>query len=211
MESEKRAYVAYPLPHRLGAATLQARASAQGLVPGVVLSLMYLPFLLTRHDAGRPLKEPHKTAVGLFNYAHSYAQSAVSLEKNPAEATHPHSPIYFLYFHAVELYLKSLLVRMGYDLEDLRKKHGHKVRPLAKLCQESGLHLSLDAEQAIALMADTDNVISSRYIRVGTHTRLPFPVYQEMCRSLHEQIGWKVYEGSGVSRIPELKTETTRA
>jgi hypothetical protein len=33
---------------------------------------------------------------------------------------------------------------------------------------------------------------------------LPFSAFFEMCNSLHEQIGSKVYEGSGVSRIPRL-------
>ena len=150
------------------------------------------------------MDEHQKQAVALFNYAQSYAQSAVTLEDNQTDATHWNAPIYFLYFHAIELYLKAFLVRLGHDLDKLKRKHGHKVRPLAELCQRQGLQLSLDAEQAIALMADTDNVISSRYIRLGNHTRLPFDVYYEMCQSLHEQVGFKVYEGGGVKRMPVL-------
>ncbi len=53
-------------------------------------------------------------------------------------------------------------------------------------------------------MSDTDNVISSRDIRLGNHTRLPFSVYCEMCLSLHEQIGWRVYDGSDVTCRPVL-------
>jgi HEPN domain-containing protein len=151
------------------------------------------------------MDETHRKAISLFNYAHSYAQSALTLKENPTEATHWNAPIYFLYFHAIELYLKSLLVRTGVDLETLRKKYRHDVRPLAELCQKEGLQLSLDGQQVIDLMADTDNVISSRYIRVGRHTRLPFEVYDEFCLSLHEQIGWKVSDGSGVTRLPVLK------
>ena len=150
------------------------------------------------------MEEPQKTAVAPFNYAHSYAQSAVTLEKHQTEATHWNAPVDFLYFHPIELYLKALLVRLGYDLNYLRKACSHRVRPLAELCQHKGLNLSLDAERVIDLMADTDNAISSRYIRIGNHTRLPFSVYHEMCSSLHEQIGPRVYEGSGVSRRPIL-------
>ena len=113
--------------------------------------------------------------------------------------------MHFLYFHGIELYLKALLVRLDHDLDDLRKAHGHRVRPLAKLCQQQGLQLSLDAEQVINLMSDTDNVISSRYIRLGRHQRLPFSEYYETCLSLHEQIGQMVYDGSGVSRRPVLE------
>ncbi|WP_336096943.1 hypothetical protein [Roseovarius sp. CH_XMU1461] len=154
------------------------------------------------------MKKPKTTAVALFNYAHSYAQSAVTLEDNQTEATHWNAPVYFLYFlyfHAIELYLKALLVSFGLDLDELRKTYGHRVRPLAELCQKQGLQLSLDAEQAIDLMSDTDNVITSRYIRVGKHKRLPFSVYYELCLSLHEQIGRKVYQDSSVTGRPVLK------
>lgn len=139
------------------------------------------------------------TPIALFNYAHSYAQSAVTLEEKQTDATHWDAPIYFLYFHAIELYLKAFLVALGYDLDDLKKKHGHKVKPLAVMCQHQGVHFSLDAQEVIYLMTETDNVISSRYIRLGNHKRLPFSVYFEMCHSLHEQIGFRVYEGSGAN------------
>lgn len=151
------------------------------------------------------MEKPKTTALALFNYAHSYAQSALTLENNQTEATHWNAPVYFLYFHAIELYLKALLVSFGHDLDELRKTYGHRVRPLAELCQKQGLQLSLDAEQAIDLMADTDNVITSRYIRVGKHKRLPFSVFYELCLSLHEQIDPKVFQDSGVTHRPVLK------
>jgi HEPN domain-containing protein len=150
------------------------------------------------------LTDQQKQAIALFNYAHSYAQSAVTLEANQTEATHWDAPVLFLYFHAIELYLKAFLVALGHDLDVLKKKHGHKVKPLAVMCQHQGVQLSLDAQEVIYLMTETDNVISSRYIRLGNHRQLPFSVYFEMCQSLHEQIGFKVYEGSGVTRMPVL-------
>lgn len=151
------------------------------------------------------MQESQTNAVALFNYAHTYVQSAVTLEENETEATHWNAPIYFLYFHAIELYLKSFLVRIGHDLEDLRKDYGHEVLPLAELAGKEGVQFSIDDGRAIDFMSFTDNVISSRYIRVGTHQRLPFTVYFGLCQSLHDQIGWKVYEGSGVTRIPILR------
>ena len=144
------------------------------------------------------------TPIALFNYAHSYAQSAVTLEENQTDATHWNAPINFLYFHAIELYLKAMLVSLGHDLEALRKQYGHKVKPLAEMCQGEGLHLSPDAEDIIDLMADTDNVITSRYIRLGTHQRMPLDEYFKMCQSLHKQISHRVYDGSGVTRVPTL-------
>ena len=151
------------------------------------------------------VNKPETTAIGLFNYAHSYAQSAATLVKNQTDATHWNAPIYFLYFHAIELYLKASLVACGIDLEELRKKYGHSVRPLAELAKERGVELSDEAETVIDLMDKTDNVISSRYIRTGNHKRLPYDAFFNICHSLHFQIIGKVYESSGVTRRPTLR------
>ena len=143
-------------------------------------------------------------AVGLFNYAHSYASSAAELAKLEVDATHRDAPVNFLYFHAIELYLKSFLVSKGHDLEKLRKYYGHKVRPLADLAKEELMELDRRAEEAINLMTETDNVITSRYIRVGLHQRLPIAVYDDLCRSLHIQVEPSAYRNSGISRRPQL-------
>ena len=150
------------------------------------------------------MDERQREAIGFFQYAHSYAQSAVTLEYNHTKAAHWNAPIYFLYFHAIELYLKAFLVRAGTDPKELKNAHGHRVRPLSQLCQRQGLQLNDDGQRIIDLMADSDSVISSRYIRVGIHTRLHFDVYSSFCLSLHRQVGSKVFEDSGVTRMPVL-------
>ena len=139
--------------------------------------------------------EAQKLAIGLFNYAHSYAQSAVALEENEPEVSHANAPVDFLYFHAIELYLKSCLVACGDDLENLRKQHGHKVRGLADRAKLHGLTLGDGDEAVIDLMDKTDNVISARYIRLGVHSRLPVIAYFDICYSIHDQIIGKVYDG----------------
>lgn len=151
------------------------------------------------------MEETNPTAIGLFNYAHSYAQSAVTLQDNETDATHWNAPVYFLYFHAIELYLKACLVAHGTDLAVLRKAHGHKVRPLAELAKNHGLKLSEGAEAVIDLMDKTDNVISARYLRTGIHTRLPFTAFFDTCETLHEQIIPKAYEGVPSGRRPILR------
>lgn len=157
------------------------------------------------------MKEPEQTAVAFFNYAHSYAQSAVTLEDYPTDATHDDAPIYFLYFHATELYLKSYLVVHGWSLTDLRDKFGHKVVKLVGQAKTDGLVTIQEDEDVFLMMDQTDNVISSRYIRVGHHRRLPLTAHFDTCKRLHDQIGPRVYRDSGVSLIPILrdKRETT--
>jgi hypothetical protein len=51
----------------------------------------------------------------------------VALQKAQVKATHPDDPICFLYFHAVELYLKSFLRAHGASVEELRTKYGHRL------------------------------------------------------------------------------------
>ncbi|AZL60192.1 hypothetical protein EI545_15960 [Tabrizicola piscis] len=151
------------------------------------------------------MEEKKATAIGLFNYAHSYAQSAVTLQDNQTDATHWNAPIHFLYFHAIELYLKSYLVAHGADLEVLRKKFGHKVCCLSNEAQALGLEFDDQARSVLRLMFDTDNVITSRYLRIGIHTRLPFTAHFDTCDGLHEQIMPKVYEGVPSGRRPILR------
>ncbi|MBM9595499.1 HEPN domain-containing protein [Roseitranquillus sediminis] len=151
------------------------------------------------------MEERSVSAIAVFNYAHSYASSANALGQIKVEASHWNAPVYYLYFHAIELYLKAYLVAHGRTLEDLRKRFSHRVRALAEEAKPLGLRLRFDDEEAIRLMADTDNVISARYIRIGTHTRLPFSSYAETCIVLHEQVGPRAYEGSGITRIPVLE------
>lgn len=151
------------------------------------------------------MEQTNPITIGLFNYAHSYAQSAITLQENETDATHWHAPVYFLYFHAIELYLKAWLVAYGHDLDVLRDKHGHRVKPLAKLARGHGLVLSEQTEAVIDLMHTTDNVLSARYIRLGMHTRLPFTVFFDACQALHEQIMPKVYEAVPSGRRPILR------
>jgi hypothetical protein len=50
-------------------------------------------------------------SMGLFNMAEAYRLSALALEKAKVKIGHADSPIRWLYFHALELYLKALLRR----------------------------------------------------------------------------------------------------
>ena len=59
------------------------------------------------------------SALGLFNFAHSYWASASALETKDVRASHADAPICYLYFHSVELYLKSYLLAEGHSLAEL--------------------------------------------------------------------------------------------
>ena len=149
--------------------------------------------------------ENRTSSVGLYNYAHSYASSAEALSKLELRITHPSSPVYFLYYHSIELYLKSYLVACGVSTDEL-KKMGHRTRKLAEAVKSFGLNLRDEDEAIIDFMSETDAVIESRYIVTGYKGSVPdFQPILDTCRYLHDQIGPKAYEGSGVSRRPTFK------
>ena len=150
------------------------------------------------------------SSIGLFNFAHSYASTAAKLQTVEVKVTHWNAPIYFLYFHAVELYLKACLLAKGMPLETLEKVYGHKVRKLERRAEEYGLKIAVWHQPAISLMEKTDAVISSRYLRTGLHQRLPLSLFDELCRSLHQQIGPAAYTDSGNRAHPgSLGTPTS--
>lgn len=64
-------------------------------------------------------------AIGLFNFAHSYAASAALLSKcRLVDIKHPEAPVDFLAFHAIEIYLKVFLRAKGLTVSAV-KKAGH--------------------------------------------------------------------------------------
>jgi hypothetical protein len=152
------------------------------------------------------VQEQQLPGVAFFNTAHSYAQSAVTLQEHKTVATHGDLPIYFLFFHAIELYLKAYLLKHGLTLEQLRRREfGHDTKTLAETAAAHGLTLSPVAAAVIQHTADTDNVITSRYIRLGLHDQVSLADVFTACEDLHRVIGPAVYEGTGVRRIPVLR------
>jgi hypothetical protein len=98
------------------------------------------------------------TALGLFNYARSYRASADCLLSAKLKVPHPHAPLTFLYYHAIELYLKAYLRSQNHTVDDL-KKVGHSVNKIFAKVQSSGLILDDEDKEVLALMVEADNVI----------------------------------------------------
>lgn len=111
-------------------------------------------------------------AIGTFNYGHSFWGAARALHSKEWETseTHPASPMEFLYWHAIELFLKAFLQADGLSEDDLRFKFGHKVLDLAQECVRRGLPLSPHALDVISYMPTQADMIELRYLQVGSKT-----------------------------------------
>lgn len=150
------------------------------------------------------MAQRQQQAIAFFNYAHSYAVSASALDKCKLRVTHGDGPVGFLYFHAIELYLKSFLIMRDYPESELKKpKYGHNTTCLGEETKKHGLLLTKTDQLVLDHMATSGNVLASRYIVLGLSTRLSPEVYPATCYRLHTQIGPVVY--SGIGRIPVLE------
>jgi hypothetical protein len=140
--------------------------------------------------------------LGFFNVAESYWNAAVALEKAKLKSTHPGSPISFLYYHAIELYLKAFLRLRGHSAKELRgKKFGHRTCCLSERAKALGLHFDDEDLQVFSLMACTDAVIRSRYIETGFF-RWPAPeALDRTCKSLRQSIGQELKKASIPARV----------
>lgn len=146
------------------------------------------------------MTDDRTTPVGLFNYAHSYASSAAALREAKVKASHADSPIRFLYYHAIELYLKSFLLTNGVALEKLRSKaFGHNLQRLLKKAIALGLDATELHQQQIDVASDP---IIDRYIETGTRVVLSAKALHSLCIHLNDQIGKQVYTNEGFTRKP---------
>jgi hypothetical protein len=109
------------------------------------------------------------TAIGLFNFARSYWRSSEQLRASKPDVSHPEAPIVFLFYHAIELYLKAYVRSAGYNLQQL-KDISHNITKAGRAAQKDGLQLSNDDFELLAVIDSHDNVVRTRYKTTGAYT-----------------------------------------
>ena len=132
--------------------------------------------------------EERTTPIGLFNFARSYWRSSEQLRASKPDVTHPDAPILFLFYHAVEIYLKAYVRSAGYNLQQL-KDISHKITKAGSAARKEGLKLTTDDTELLALINSYDNVIRSRYITTGAHSRPEEDALSAFCEYLDKAVG----------------------
>jgi HEPN domain-containing protein len=123
--------------------------------------------------------------MGLFNTAEAYRLSATALPQ--IKHGHAEMPRRFLYYHALELYLKALL-RQQHDIETVRNSFGHKIDLLVREAEALGLFVGETDRKVLARTVDTDAMIDSRYIRRGSKSWGTLEELRRTCNSIRDDM-----------------------
>ncbi|MCA1467221.1 hypothetical protein I6F09_04880 [Bradyrhizobium sp. IC3195] len=118
--------------------------------------------------------EERTTALGMYHFAESYRHGANRIRLSKAKPLMFDAPIRFLYYHSIELYLKSVLRALGLSPVEIKSTYGHQFCKLQAACERNGLDFD-DEDIAVIGLVDGSNYWGSRYIETGyvRHATLP--------------------------------------
>jgi HEPN domain-containing protein len=132
--------------------------------------------------------EARTTSIGLFNTAEAFRLSAMALPTIKVSSGFAEMPVRFLYYHALELYLKALL-RQQHSAAALSKKFVHKIERLLKGAEALGLLITDEDREVFSLMANTNAVVESRYLKTGSKTWPTLGALNRTCGSIRDSVG----------------------
>ena len=126
--------------------------------------------------------------IGLYNFADSYWQAATELGKLKLRSTHRDSPVSFLYFHAIELYLKAFLRLHGVTTEELRSRtYGHSAIKHSRKASTLGITFD-DEDMEVFSIMDTNAGIRTRYLQTGYYQTASHESLHRTCKSLSNSV-----------------------
>ena len=138
-------------------------------------------------------------AIGLYHYARSYHDSARALLAAKVDTTHPDAPVCYLYFHAIELFLKAFLRAHGHTVEELEKKFRHDIVRMRTRATELGFDRFMDEDSVVlSYMEKTSVVLKSRYIETGYFERPTNEALERTATSLRNTVCGEVRRITGV-------------
>lgn len=155
-----------------------------------------------------PLEEaPGETPSAWFHLAHAYLYDAATLSaaQKPAGG-HYDIPARFLYFHAIELFLKAYLRLKGIEEKELGKRHyGHNLNNLANEAENRGLLIGKGVRFVCDAALSYDNPLEARYIKTGARLAVLTHKLHEAARELQSRVEQSLHaEGIMTRRLPRL-------
>jgi hypothetical protein len=134
--------------------------------------------------------EARTSPTGMYNVADAYLISARTLGAARLKHGFAKKPVWFLYFHSVELYLKAFLRLQRLTVEQLsRRPFGHDINALGMRAKELGLVLDAEDDELFRIMGSTDVMIRARYNRTGKAIIVNFHHLDVAAEHLHDEVG----------------------
>ena len=159
------------------------------------------PVLITDREKEAGMSE---TSRAWFHMAQAYLCDAVVLE---ATADKPPGgfygePVRFLYFHSIELFLKTYLRLQGVEEDKIRKCYGHNLAKIVKEAECQGLSI-VELVRAVCEYAagGFDNPMNTRYVETGWVSQIPAHKLREASLELHSKVSGAL-RANGISVLP---------
>ncbi|MNS57157.1 hypothetical protein D3C72_900360 [compost metagenome] len=142
------------------------------------------------------------TPTGLFHFAESYRTCAESLMRSPPKSLRFEDPMWFLAYHALELYLKSFLLHHGSSLNDLRLRYRHSLAKLWEAAKTGGIVIATDPGQLLQYL-DEGGLIAHRYIVTGAQQRPDPQQVMELLEALRVAVLIDLQSGGAMVRFED--------
>jgi hypothetical protein len=145
-------------------------------------------------------EDDRTTARVLFTSADAYKAAAHALEDADFSKTlRSEHTIRYLYYHSLELYLKSYLRTEGFGVAELSSnKYGHRLYFMADKSRERGLDLSPDVMASFFHIITSNEVIRSRYPKIAPANWLPLDTLRGLCQTVRDTVGAALQRVPGV-------------
>ena len=150
-------------------------------------------------------EDDRTNALGLFNSAECYRQAADILGTEHAKALRFDQPIRYLFYHAIELYLKAFLRAGNFPLDKV-ERFRHRFHRLRDTCTSLGLALDLHEREVLTLIGTDETYIRARYLRTEFYSEVAVKDLSWAAASIAQKVGVQLRH----RRIPLQRIEPSR-
>lgn len=127
-------------------------------------------------------------AADLFEEAEAYWRAGVELERIDLPGPLAPLPVRNLYYHSIDLYLKSFLCSRGLSPSDLDGKFRNNFRRMRKQCQKRGLVLEKPYSETLEYFVVTPLSLRLRFSATGFYKVPTIQALDELCQVLRERV-----------------------
>lgn len=131
-------------------------------------------------------------AAELFDQAEAYRRSAMALQEAGDQSDFSALPIFNLYAHAVELYLKAFLHCHGHSLEEIEGKYRHDFRRIKKRAHVYGLKFAGSDKAAMEYFIRTPLAVRLKYSATPYYSAPTADELCDLCHTLRDHIAAEV-------------------